>query len=606
MTGHELRQKFLDFFAKKGHVIVPSSSLIPDDPSVLLTTAGMQQFKKYYTGEFDPMTAVHPTLGKPLGSYSAVSVQKSFRTSDIEEVGDESHLTFFEMLGHFSFGDYFKKETIEWTHELLTKVFSIAPERISATVFVGDEKIQFDKESYDTWSAFLPIERIRKGPRADNVWGPAGPEGPCGAASEVYVDDLEVATLVFMEYYCAKDGNLTPLSQKGVDVGWGFERLAMILQGKKNIFETDLFQPIFEKIILQIPGRNDERSKRIIADHVRGVTFLLADCVHPSNKGAGYVLRRLIRRAMMQTRRMGFSENSLLSLMDGVIEDYSFYPELKRNQADIKREFASELEKFEKTLASGIKEFFAKFPEWTHSDESSGFHKVRKISGDDAFYFYQSHSLTLDVIKDLAKLGGHLVEVDDQEYERAQDKQREISRAGAKKKFGGHGLLLDTGELKARDEAELQKVIRLHTATHLLHAALRKILGESVRQMGSDITAERTRFDFSFDRKLTDDEKQQIETLVNDVIKKGHDVTMQEMPYQEAITQGALHFFKEKYPERAKVYTIGDSSTSLGHPFSRELCGGPHVQNTKEIGHFRILKEEAVASGVRRIRATVG
>jgi len=299
----------------------------------------------------------------------------------------------------------------------------------------------------------------------------------------------------------------------------------------------------------------------------------------------------------MQTRRMGFSENSLISLIDGVIEDYSFYPELKRNQADIKREFASELEKFEKTLASGIREFFAKFPEWTYSNKSSGFHKIRKISGDDAFYFYQSHSLTLDVIKDLARLGGHIVEVDEQEFERAREKHQEISRAGVEKKFGGHGLLLDTGELRARDDAELQKVTRLHTATHLLHAALRKILGEGVRQMGSDITADRTRFDFSFDRKLTDNERQAVENLVIDVIQKGYDVKMQEMPYQEATAQGALHFFRERYLELVTVYQVDD--------FSKELCGGPHVKNTKEIGHFKILKEEAVASGVRRIRATV-
>lgn len=285
MPSKELRQKFLEFFEKRGHKIVPSSSLIPDDPSVLLTTAGMQQFKKYYTGELD-FQKDYP------GKTGTTSVQKCFRTSDIDEVGDESHLTFFEMLGNFSFGDYFKKETIEWTYEFLTEVLKISKERISVTVFAGDDKIPFDKESYDAWSKFLSAEKIKKGPRADNVWGPAGPDGPCGAANEVYVDDLEVATLVFMEYYCAKDGSLTPLSQKGVDVGWGFERLAMIVQRKKNIFETDLFAPLIDLA----PKKLNENHKRVFSDHMRAIAFLIADGVSPSKSDRGAILRRLMRR----------------------------------------------------------------------------------------------------------------------------------------------------------------------------------------------------------------------------------------------------------------------------------------------------------------------
>ncbi|MEK7090580.1 MAG: alanine--tRNA ligase-related protein, partial [Patescibacteria group bacterium] len=286
MTSGELRRKFLEFFKSRGHAIVPSSSLIPDDPSVLLTTAGMQQFKPYFLGKADPT--------RNFGSKRTASIQKAFRTSDIDEAGDESHLTFFEMLGHFSFGDYFKKETIEWTYELLTDAFGVEKERISATVFIGDDKIPFDEESYNAWSKLIPENNIRKGGREDNVWGPAGPEGPCGAANEVYVDSLEVATLVFMEFNALSDGKLTLLPQKGVDVGWGFERVAMILQKKKNIFETDLFKPLFELL----PNSLDLRQKRIVTDHLRASVFLLADGVRPSNKEAGYILRRLLRRAI--------------------------------------------------------------------------------------------------------------------------------------------------------------------------------------------------------------------------------------------------------------------------------------------------------------------
>src|SRR3990167_2454062 len=288
MTHGEIREKFLKFFEDRGHKIVPSSSLLPTDPSVLFTTAGMQQFKPYFLGDSDPV--------KDFGGRRVASIQKAMRTSDIDEVGDESHLTFFEMLGHFSFGDYFKKETIEWTYEFLTDVLKISKDRLSATVFAGDDKIPFDEESYNAWSRFLPADRIRKGPREDNVWGPPGPEGPCGAANEVYVDDMEVATLVFMEYNCDKDQNLTPLPQKGVDVWWGLERIVMITQGKGNIFETDLFEPIM-KLLLDSPNK---WLGRIIADHARAVVFLIADGVTPSNKEQGYVLRRLLRRMIIQ------------------------------------------------------------------------------------------------------------------------------------------------------------------------------------------------------------------------------------------------------------------------------------------------------------------
>ena len=552
---------------------MPSSSLIPDDPSVLLTTAGMQQFKKYYTGEADPI--------KDFGAQNVASIQKSFRTSDIDEVGDESHLTFFEMLGHFSFGDYFKKETIEWTYELLTDVFRIAPERISATVFAGDEKIPFDKESYDAWAEFLPSERIRKGSRADNIWGPAGPEGPCGAANEVYVDNLEVATLVFMEYFCAKDQSLTPLPQKGVDVGWGFERLAMIVQGKKNIFETDLFEPLWRFL----PTRLAEKTRRVIADHARGISSLISDGVRPSNKEAGYILRRLIRRLAV------YKVENIDSVFKAIVENYSgFYPEL--DQGAILSVVNLELEKFNETVYRGLEKL----------------EKLEKIDAGLAFMLYESYGLPYEIIKEIGQTKAEYLTRDD--FDKELGLHREISRAGAEKKFGGHGLLLDTGELKAASEEELKKVTRLHTATHLLQAALRKVLGDGVRQAGSDITAERTRFDFTFDRKLTDEELKKVENLVNWAVSRKFDVRMQEMSYEEAVRSGVLHFFKEKYPPTVKVYSVGDFKADLSAGegptdiFSRELCGGPHVKNTSEIGRFKISKQEPLGSGLRRIRAT--
>ncbi len=579
MPSEELRKKFLDFFKSRGHTVVPSSSLIPDDPSVLLTTAGMQQFKPYFLGKADP--------AKDFGSKRVASIQKAFRTSDIDEVGDESHLTFFEMLGHFSFGDYFKKETIEWTYEFLTEVLKIPKERISATVFAGDDKIPFDTESYDAWSKFLPAEKIKKGSRADNVWGPAGPEGPCGAANEVYVDDLEVATLVFMEYYCTKDGSLTSLPQKGVDVGWGFERLAMIVQNKKNIFETDLFAPIM-KIL---PSEVEFHHRRIIADHLRGSIFLFSDGVRPSNKDQGYVLRRLMRRIFLYEHWYKIPSHVFDALTHDIIHEYgTFYAELMSKNNAILEEFTDERGKFSKTLERGLQEFGIR----VLSDGK------KVLSGKDAFDLYQTFGFPKEIMRDLCKHSG--TKFDEKGYDHAQVEHKEISRAGQEKKFGGHGLLLDTGELKAADEEELKKVTRLHTATHLLQAALRKIFGDGVKQAGSDITAERTRFDFSFDRKLTGEEIKKVEDLVNEVIAKKLPVSFKEFPIEEAQKTGALFFFKEKYPEKVRVYYAGDS---LDSAFSKEFCGGPHVKNTSEIGRFKILKQEAVGAGLRRIRATV-
>ena len=568
MTHLEIRKKFINFFKEKGHVLVPSSSLLPTDPSVLFTTAGMQQFKPYYTGELDPE--------KDFGSKNTVSIQKAFRTSDIEEVGDKTHLTFFEMLGHFSFGDYFKKETIDWTYELLTKIFKILPEQISATVFEGDKIIPFDKESFEAWSKLLPSAQIRKGPRADNVWGPAGTEGPCGVCNEVYVGEVEVATLVFMEYYCQADKTLTKLSQKGVDVGWGLERIVAKLQEKNNIFETDLFTPLLEFLPPELP----ERVKRLMVDHARGITFLLTDGARPSNKEAGYVLRRLLRRIFVYMHLHHLRPDTLEELMKIVFEKYGeIYPELLKNRNNAINAMWAEYEKFHKTLGGGLKEL----------------EKLEKINAGSAFKLYESYGLPFEIIKEFG--GSKAEELTREDFEEEFKKHQEKSRAGAEKKFGGHGLILDTGELKAGTEEEVKIVTRLHTATHLLHAALRKILGEEVKQAGSDITAERLRFDFTFPRKLTPEEIKKVEDSVNEVIQKDLPVTKEEMPYEEAVKTGALSFFKQKYPEKVNVYSVGN--------FSKELCGGPHVSRTSEIGHFKIIKEEAVSAGTRRIRAVV-
>ena len=550
MQAFVLRKKFLDFFTKKEHTIVLSSSLLPPDPSVLFTTAGMQQFRPYFLGE-----------KSPYGS-RAVSCQKCFRTSDIEEVGDDSHLTFLEMLGHFSFGDYFKKETIGWTYRLLVDVLKIDPVRISVTVFEGDRFIPFDQESYDAWSQFLPPERISKGPREDNVWGPVGLEGPCGAANEVYIDNLELATLVFIEYHCLKDKKLTMLSQKGVDVGWGLERLAMIIQGKRNVFETDLFLPV----ISAVPGDN-EKAKRIIADHVRGSVFLISEGVLPSNIEQGYILRRVIRRAIRFGKLLNLPGDFLIPLAQKTIEIYQKpYPEIKSRETDILTVIQKEGEKFEKTLNQGLKQF----------DKISG---GAELSGKEIFHLFDTYGFPPELTTELAKEKG--IGVDLRGFEEAFKKHREISRAGAEAKFGGGGEFSP----------------ELHTATHLLQAALRKILGEHVRQMGSDISAERLRFDFTHPQKITAEELQKIEDLVNQKIKENLELKKEEVEYEQALKSGALAFFKEKYPERVTIYFI--------EGFSREICAGPHVQKTGNLGSFRIIKEESSGAGVRRIKATL-
>jgi len=575
MGSRELRVKFLKFFEERGHRIVSSSSLIPDDPSVLLTTAGMQQFKKNYTGEADPI--------KDFGIKNVASIQKSFRTSDIDEVGDESHLTFFEMLGNFSFGGYFKEEAIRHAHDFI-KELGLSIDFV--TVFDGDKDVPADAESEAIWGN-LGVAKIEKRGRSDNFWGPTGKEGPCGPTTEVYINGTEIWNVVFNQYYCKADKTLELLKQNGVDTGMGLERLSMVVQNRKNIFETDLFAPLMELL----PAEVELRHKRIIVDHLRGSTFLLADGVRPSNKEAGYVLRRLLRRVLVYEKIYGIPNHVYGAILHDVIHEYgSFYTELLKKSDEIREEFEKEREKFGKTLERGTRELAS---------------LKEPITAERAFSIYESHGLPFEIIKELG--GTWALNLTREAFDEKFKKHQEISRAGQERKFGGHGLLLDTGELKAADERELKIVTRLHTATHLLNVALRHVLCPQgsdpcmVEQAGSDITVERTRFDFIFPRKLTPEEIKKTEELVNYAISKDFPVKIVEMGVEEAKGSGALFFKKGKYPSKVKVYTIGDEKET----FSKELCGGPHVQHTGEIGRFRIVKEEASSAGVRRVRGVI-
>ncbi len=630
MTTNEIRKKFLDFFASKGHVIIPSASLIPEDKTVLFTTAGMQPLVPYLMGQ-----KPHPQGAR------LANAQKCLRTDDILEVGDNRHLTFFEMLGNWSVGDYFKRDAIEWSFELLTskKWFGIDPEKLYVTVFEGDTAIGIgrDNESIGYWKeafqsigmeASLENGRISAYSKKKNWWELAGP-GPCGPDTEIFYDTgkghdvvfgdrchvncdcgkyVEIWNNVFMEYEKEKDGlpaqagqggfSYSPLAQKNVDTGMGLERIAMVLQGVETVFDTDAFTTPFKPLLL------GKVSERIIADHLRASVFLLADGVRPSNKDTGYILRRLIRRLLVHSQKLFIPREILIGWVKSVVNFYGvFYPELKHEQENILREFNLEGDNFEVTLERGLKEFDKRYPaaeaDFVVPGQPLKPFPVGKKVGEDAFDLYQTYGFPIEVIKEL--LEERLYSFDQNEFDKKVKeelrKHQEISRAGSEKKFGGHGLMLQTGELKAANEEELKKVTRLHTATHLLQAALRTVLGEHVHQRGSDITAERLRFDFSHPQKMTDEEKKRVEDLVNEHIQKGLPMVCEEMPIADAEKTGALMFQKEKYGDTVKVYSAGS--------FSKELCGGPHVANTRDVGKFRITKEEASSAGVRRIRAIV-
>ena len=575
MISNELRKGFLSFFEKKGHKIVPSSSLMPTDPSCLLTSAGMQQFKPYYLGEKSPY------------GLNVASCQKCFRTSDIEEVGDQSHLTFIEMLGNFSFtrakrrvedetlasspGGYFKTEAIKLAYEFLFKELKLPLDNVIFTVFGGDREVPEDKESVEIWEKLgIPENKIKKCGREDNFWGPTGEEGPCGPTTEIHFDGVELWNLVFNEYYQDKKRSLAPLKQKGVDTGMGLERLAMVCQKKSSVYETDLFEPIIKELTKYTGVEKVNcRIHRVIADHIKGSVFLISEGIFPSNVERGYVLRRILRRAIRYGKLLNQVKQFLIPLAQKVIEIYKdIYPEVKSKEADILTVIQKEEEKFEKTLSLGLKQF--------EKISARG-----DILGEEAFHLFDTYGFPLELTEELAKEKG--LKVDIKGFEESFKKHREISRAGVEKKFGGVGK-----------EAPYESA-KLHTATHLLHAALREILGTQVKQMGSDITPQRLRFDFSHPQKMTEEELKKVEAIINQKIKEDLEVKKTEMPYQGAIKSGALAFFKEKYPEVVTVYSIG--------VFSKEICAGPHVKKTSELGRFKIIKEESSGAGVRRIRA---
>ena len=591
LTSNELRQMYLDFFASKGHKIIPSASLIPEnDPTVLFTTAGMHPLVPYLLG------AKHPE-GKRL-----TDVQKCVRTGDIDEVGDASHCTFFEMLGNWSLGDYFKKEAIAYSFEFLTsdEWLGIDKDRLYFTCFAGDADAPKDTESAGIWMSLgVEASHIFFLDKKHNWWGPAGITGPCGPDTEMFIDTglpacspdcspacscgkyLEIWNDVFMQYNKTADGTFEPLSQQNVDTGMGLDRTIATLQGKKSVYDTDAFTGILAKIS-ELSGKNysddpdTTRAFRIIADHVRCATFIMGDQrgVTPSNVDQGYVLRRLIRRAVRYALRLGIERMSLQHVAQAVINQYKdVYPELGQNQNRIISELNLEEERFSRTITQGLKEF----------EKLEARLDGKVISGQDAFHLYDTFGFPLEFTLELAH--EHGLEVDQKGFEAAFQKHQEVSGAGAEQRFKGG--LADTGEATAR----------LHTATHLMHAALMKVLGAEVDQRGSNITADRLRFDFAFSRKVEPDELKEVERLVNEAIEKKMPVTCEEMTVADAKSQGAIGIFDSKYGSIVKVYSAGD--------FSKEICGGPHAGNTGELGKFEIQKEQSSSAGVRRIKAVL-
>ncbi len=586
-TANELRNLYLEFFKSKGHKVIPSASLIPEnDPTVLFTTAGMHPLINYLLGEKHP-------AGTRL-----TDVQKCVRTGDIDEVGDATHCTFFEMLGNWSLGDYFKEDAIKWSFEFLTEYLEIPVEKLAFSVFAGDSDCPRDEESAKIWeSCGVSPENIFYLPKKNNWWGPAGITGPCGPDTEMFIDTgkpkcsencnpscdcgkyIEIWNDVFMQYNKTADGSFEPLAQKNVDTGMGLERTLCIIQGVSSVYETELFMPAIRKIE-EISGlkydKDGETAKpvRIVADHIRTATFILGDDkgVTPSNVDQGYVLRRLIRRAVRFGRQLNFKKGDLSEIAKIYIEQYKHvYSELEKNSAKIIDELNREEERFNTALTQGLKEF----------DKLASSLNGAGIDGAQAFRLYDTFGFPIEITCELAEERN--LTVDTEGFKACFEEHQKKSHMGAEQRFKGG--LADTSEETAK----------LHTATHLLHAALRKVLGGEVFQKGSNITAERLRFDFSFPRKMETEEIKEVERLVNEAIEAKADIICEEMTVDEAKAQGAMGLFESKYGDKVKVYTMGR--------FSKEICGGPHAKNTGDLGRFVITKEQSSSSGVRRIKA---
>ncbi len=584
LTTTTLRKEYLEFFKSKGHAVISGASLIPDnDPTVLFTTAGMHPLVPYLLGQKHP------------NGTRLTDVQKCVRTGDIDEVGDATHCTFFEMLGNWSLGDYFKEESISYSYEFLTKVLEIPSDRLAVSVFAGDADCAADNLSASIWEKKgIKKENIFYLPKKNNWWGPAGVTGPCGPDTEIFFMTgkekccetcspacdcgryVEIWNNVFMEFFKNADGTFSPLKQKNVDTGMGLERTVAMLNGYASVYDIDVFKPIIE-FIYGHSAKKDVRSARIIADHIRTATFMLGDekGITPSNVDQGYILRRLIRRAVRFARVIEMDAKFLAEISKMYIAEYApFYEELKNNEEKIISELNMEIERFGKTVAQGEKEF----------DKLLGYIQNNRMSGKAAFRLYDTFGFPIEMTVELAKDNGITVDVEG--FEKAFKEHQEKSHAGAEQKFKGG--LADNGEATSR----------LHTATHLLNACLKKVLNdENIQQKGSNITAERLRFDFNFPRPLTPDEIKKVEDAVNAIIDEKVPVVCEEMPVEEARKRGAIGVFSSKYGEVVKTYTIGK--------YSMEMCGGPHANNTSELGHFTIVKEQSSSSGVRRIKAVI-
>jgi len=586
MDSKQLRESYLRFFEARGHQRIPSASLLPEnDPTVLFTTAGMHPLVPFLLGES------HPS-GRRL-----VNFQRCIRTNDIEEVGDSSHLTFFEMLGNWSLGDYFKPESLRWSFEFLTQVLQIDARRLAVTVFAGDEDAPRDEESARIWRELgIPDERIFYLPKGDNWWGPAGATGPCGPDSEIFFDtDLpdhpgcrpgcpcgkwfEIWNNVFMEYEKTADGSYRRLTQRNVDTGMGVERTLAALHHLDDIFGVDTLRPLIQAIEERSGMEYLDRPVpfRVIADHVRAATFAIADGALPSNVEAGYVVRRMLRRAVLKARDLGISGPFCAELSGRVVDLFSeTYPILSQKRAEIASAIEREELKFGQTLERGLRQFQRVVERLKEREEDC-------ISGPEAFDLFETYGFPLALTIEMGREQGF--EVDEQGFADSYERHRETSRQGIEHKFKG-GLA---------DHAV--QTTRLHTATHLLHQALRQVLGDSVHQMGSNITVERLRFDFSYPEKLTPGQLDEVEEIVNRQIELDLPVTVELLSIEQALQAGALAFFGEKYGDTVKVYSIGS--------FSKEVCGGPHVARTGELGRFKIAKQEAVGQGVRRIKAVL-
>ena len=582
MKAIEIRNKYIEFFKKHGHVQIPSAPLIPEnDPSVLFTTAGMQPLVPYLLGEPHPQ-------GRKLTNY-----QKCVRTNDIEEVGDNRHLTYFEMLGNWSLGDYFKEESIAMSFEFLTKELNIPVEKLSVTCFAGDDDCARDTASANAWKKVgIPEERIYFYGKDDNWWI-AGEEGPCGPDTEIFYDTgkpacspdcgpscdcgkyVEIWNNVFMEFFKDKNG-YTKLKQQNVDTGLGLERMTMLLQGKETPFDTELFLPVMEKLLV-LQKVDNISSRRLVAKHLRSSIMIICDGGRPSNIDRGYVLRRLIRRMIRHLNKLQISLDELSNLIDLNIDTLKeMYPDLEKNKVTIKSVLIEEKDKFVKTLVKGEREFAKEVSKLKNEGQDL-------ISGKVVFKLYDTYGFPPEVTEELAK--EHGLKIDKDEYNKLFKEHQEKSRKGAGQKFKGG--LADQNE----------QTIAYHTATHLLHQALKDVLGDHVKQSGSNITTERLRFDFTHPQKVTKEELAQVEEIVNKQIQRDLAVTCEEMSYDEAKASGAIGLFTDKYGDKVKVYTIGD--------YSKEICGGPHVTHTGDMGRFKIKKEESSSSGVRRIKAVL-